>query len=165
MNQDELVKQILKEFASKIKDTYLSTEDLEQEAHVALVLAQKKQKDNRLIDYVRNHVYCVIRQNKKSGKTLTNKDMDNNEPEDRFLKEEWRQRAALVIETLINRCCPEQRVVIELLYGILDGKCRSYKEVAGLLESSASKIKEIEKKTLETLREVEGLAYVKKKFL
>lgn len=66
-----------------------------------------------------------------------------------------RRDDGLVLERLraeIERLPGDQRAVIRLRFGLVDGRCRSYREIAAVQKLSASSVRRIEQRGLATLR-------------
>lgn len=85
-------------------------------------------------------------------------------PIDSVLEIEYRQKLSIVLRCLIDRCHPEQQIVLKLLYGILDGRCYGPEEIALLFNVSKEDIEQIEQDAILFIQKTSGIGYLKDKF-
>ena len=87
LNQEELVKQISKEFKFALKQTYLAKDDLKQEACIALILAQNRHSQNDLSYIIRKHISEVIKKTRVKEEYILNETPSNTkEPIDDMIQ-------------------------------------------------------------------------------
>lgn len=159
--------------AKKFENTGVGIEDLISIGTIGLVKAIntfKPDKNIKLATYasrcIENEILMFLRKT-GSGREISyeeplNTDWDGNElllsdvlageddrVTDRLENEEDRRTVRNAIEHLDER----ERVIIELRFGLLDGKERTQKDVAELLGISQSYISRLEKKIIARLRE------------
>lgn len=162
MEPSSFVKKLSKKFYPLLRRTYLEKSDLEQETRVALIVAKNKNCD--LFQYVKKHLSVVIQQTEIKEEQLLESFSNKEQPIDYIMQIESKKRLMMILRTLIERCTTEQKIVLKLIYGLLDGKCRNYNEVAIMFKLPVQRIKEIEKEALVTLRNQQGLGQVRSKY-
>ena len=116
---------------------------------------------------IANEILMYLRARKKGGKEISlyepiGTDRDGNEirlydiiettdtdvPEKLYLKENIQK----LYEKVESELSPRERLVLKMRYGLKDGKCKTQREIAGMLGISRSYVSRIEKKALKKLK-------------
>ena len=160
--------------AKKYQNSDEDMEDLISIGTIGLikaVISFDPEKGNRLAAYasrcVENEILMYLRARKKGGKEISlyepiGTDRDGNEirlydiiettdtdvPEKLYLKENIQK----LYEKVESELSPRERLVLKMRYGLKDGKCKTQREIAGMLGISRSYVSRIEKKALKKLK-------------
>ena len=129
-------------------------------------------KGTRLATYaarcVENEILMMFRSRKKSrndvslsdpigtdkeGNAIMLMDVIENDDSDIFDKIEMKGSVRTLYSNLSSKLTPRERKIIVLRYGLIDGKCRTQREIAAMLGISRSYISRIEKKAVSKLGE------------
>ena len=129
-------------------------------------------KGTRLATYaarcVENEILMMFRSRKKSrndvslsdsigtdkeGNAIMLMDVIENNESDIFDEIHMRGSMKTLYANINNRLTPRERKIIVLRYGLIDGKCRTQREIAAMLGISRSYISRIEKKAVSKLGE------------
>jgi DNA-directed RNA polymerase sigma subunit (sigma70/sigma32) len=149
-----LKNKITAEFLNKIQNTYLDADDLRQEVNIAFIVTKK---EDEVREYIKNILEESIREN-PIGLNLS------LEPIDYVVSLESKKKLLIVISALLERCSRKQRTIVRLIYGLLDGKCHDYQEIALMFRVPIERIKEIEKAAFCKLKKIKELLLLKTKF-
>ena len=165
LNQEELVKQISKEFKFALKQTYLAKDDLKQEACIALILAQNRHSQNDLSYIIRKHISEVIKKTRVKEEYILNETPSNTkEPIDDMIQIESNNRLLLILQTLIEHCSLEQKIILKLRYGFLDGKYHDDHEISLIVNLPIKQIIKTANEALKSIQNTQGMYYLKTKF-
>ena len=89
----------------------------------------------------------------KEGNAIMLMDVIENDDRDIFDKIETKGSVKTLYSNLSSKLTPRERRIIVLRYGLIDGKCRTQREIAAMLGISRSYISRIEKKAVAKLGE------------
>lgn len=135
-----LVSQIYRDLSSEIRGSYLDEEDIKQEIRFALLVTSS-------VSQVKQHLRRVLRTTQRP------------------ITEESRSNLTWILLALTERCNPVQKIVLQLKYGLLDGKVYSDRNIAKRFKLSERSILEIETDAIKTIQSSPGIAYLQRKFL
>lgn len=161
-SSSDLIEQVAKELRSQIRKTYLDEEDIKQEANVALIVSKIDNKD--LASSIKKHLSTVLARSPTEATEPRLSLYQTHEPIEYIIQLESKKKLLFVLQSLLDRCTLQQKIIIRLIYGLLDGKCRDYNEISLMFKLPVKKIKEIEKEALYTLRHMNGLSYLRSRF-
>lgn len=165
MERSELDKKIIlslvEDFSSKIIGTALELDDLIQEAYVVLILANEARL-HKPYDHVRNRLQAIV-DHERCGQPWSPSAVPD--PVDHLVHKENISRKKWLISSLIERCSQKQKLVLGLLYGLIDGICRTYSEISNLFHVSVRQIEKIEREAFSAIRRSGGLHLVRMKYV
>jgi DNA-directed RNA polymerase specialized sigma subunit len=134
-----------------IRDTYLDKDDIEQEIRMAIISSHPD---------VRKYISILL----SNSKPVFCQYACYSDPADQCIRQEKKARIIKFIEAIIERSCSFiEKAIIRSLYGLYDGRCYDYAELASFYNISETQIKKIEKKALNTIRSAKGINKVRTK--
>lgn len=151
------VDKITKKLSPKLKSISNVKADLKQEIYLAVLLFDSAQK-------IEEHMLLFVSKT-KTKETPSGLLKISHDPFEQSEACYSRERLTFILNLLIDCCPPEQKILLLLKYGLRDGRCRNDKEIAQFFNVSVKRIKELEKKAIQTIRDNKGSEYIKSRFL
>lgn len=139
-----------------LSSTYLTEDDLVQEALIASLFSV--QSVDEMKRHLEDQIHLSIRNEELIGLPDTFSELpldrfcESVDPIEKIIKKEQTEKAIRIAIVLIDRCPPRSRMVIRLMYGLVDGICHTAKEIARRFKVSVRIIRQLEREALLIIR-------------
>lgn len=160
LENEHLARHISKEFSHLLLNTFLGEEDLEQEAHIALLAAPDDNRDQ----YVRDHITAVIAKHTRHETCYGLDHEVRPDPVETLLHLELKEKIDLIFQVLVERCPSIERTVLKLRHGLLGGRKYRHDEIGKMFRISENSVKRIEKDALLCIKGSNGIGHIWSKF-